>query len=113
MLLSMASSSRPRTNHLNLTHHARIRLSERGLWPALGHIARIAYHPGAPRFADLSADGRRVERIEVDGICIIVARQHRARHLTLLTVHSGSDNGAFACNRIATVSRNLAKSRSA
>jgi hypothetical protein len=97
--------SKPRKNHLTLTKHARQRLSERGLWPALGHIARIAHHPASPRFTDWSNAGRPVERIEVDGVCIIVARHQR--NLTLLTIHSGDERGARACLRIAAISQKL------
>jgi hypothetical protein len=97
-------------HHLTLTGHARQRLSERGLWPALGDIARIAHHPASPRYADRSEDGRSVERIEVDGVCIIVARDARRKGMTLLTVHSRDECGARACQRIASISRGLGKS---
>jgi hypothetical protein len=103
---------KPRKNHLALTRHARQRLSERGLWPALGHIARIAHHPASPRYADRSSSGRPVERIELDGVCVIVARDSRRRELTLLTVHSGNEIGARACQRIASLSQGLGRSLS-
>lgn len=104
------TSSKPHKNHLTLTGHARQRLSERGLWPALGHIARIAHHPASPRYADRSYDGRPVERIEMDGVCVIVARDSRRKGLTLLTVHSGDECGARACQRIASISHGLGRS---
>ena len=96
-----------RRNSLVLTHHAKQRLSDRGLWPVLGQIANIAHHPSAPRFRDLSADGRPVERVEVDGICLIVARPTKGPGLTLLTVHAGSEYGPRARARIIAISRNL------
>ena len=92
---------------LYLTEHAKQRLTERDLWPVLGQIAKIAHHPSAPRFRDLSSDGRPVERVEIDGICLVVARQNKGKHLTLLTVHSGSEVGARARARITTVYQNL------
>jgi hypothetical protein len=95
-----------------LTLHARQRLSERGLWPALKHIARIAHHPASPRYADRSYSGRPVERIEKDGVCLIVARDSQ-RRLTLLTVHSGNETGSRACQRIASIARGLDGSLSA
>ena len=101
------ANHRPRQNHLVLTHHARERLTSRELWPALGHIARIAHHDASPRFRDRSSDGRPVERIEFDGFVIIVARDQSGKRLILLTVHSGNEIGARACERIATYSRNL------
>jgi len=101
-------SGKPRRNHLQLTTHARQRLSERGLWPALRHIARIAHHHPS-RYADRSNDGRTVERIEVDGVCIIVARDTRRKDLTLLTVHSGDEYGPRACARITLISRGLGR----
>lgn len=100
--------SKPRTNNLILTAHVRQRLSERGLWPALGHIARIAHHHPS-RYADRSYDGQPVERIEVDGVCIIVARDTRQKDLTLLTVHSGDEYGSRACARITSISRGLGR----
>jgi len=100
--------SKPRKNNLILTGHARQRLSERGLWPALGHIARIAHHHPS-RYADRSYDGRPVERIEVDGVCIIVARDARQKGLTLLTVHSGDECGSRACARITSISHGLGR----
>jgi len=99
--------SKSKRNHLYLTEHAKQRLTERDLWPVLGQIAKIAHHPSAPRFRDLSSDGRPVERVEIDGICLVVARQTKGKHLTLLTVHSGSEVGARARARITTVSKNL------
>ena len=107
--MQKTSSTRPRQNHLALTQHARQRLSSRGLWPALGHIARIAYHESGSRYRDLSSDGRPVERIEADGFVIIVARDRNGKRLTLVTVHSGDEVGPRACARIATYSRNLAR----
>lgn len=101
--------SKPCKNRLYLTGHARQRLSERGLWPALGHIAQIAHHPASLRYADRSYDGRPVERIEVDGVCVIVAGDAGQNGLTLLTVHSGEECGARACQRIASISRELGR----
>ena len=99
--------AKSRQNHLQLTQHAKQRLTQRELWPVLGQIAQIAYHPSAPRFRDLSSDGRPVERIEIDGFCLVVARQTKGSGLTLLTVHSGSELGPRARARITTISRNL------
>jgi len=96
-----------RRNSLLLTQHARQRLSDRDLWPVLGQIANIAHHPSAPRFRDLSADGRPVERVEMDGICVIVARPTKGPGLTLLTVHAGSETGPRARARFIAISRNL------
>lgn len=96
-----------RQNHLQLTQHAKERLTQRDLWPVLGQIAQIAHHPSTPRFQDVSSDGRPVERIEIDGICLVVARQTKGPKLTLLTVHSGSEVGPRARARIITISRNL------
>ena len=98
---------KPRQNYLQLTQHAKQRLTQRELWPVLGQIAQIAYHPSAPRFRDLSSDGRPVERIEIDGFCLVVARKTKGSGLTLLTVHSGSEVGPRARARITTISRNL------
>lgn len=94
-------------NYLHLTKHAKQRLSDRDLWPALPQIAAIAHDPNSPRFYDLSTDGRRVERIEIDGICIILARKNNQTGLILLTVHSGQETGSRACARISSVSRSL------
>jgi len=105
--MKMTNSTRPRFNHLTITRHARERLTERELWPALGHIARIAHHSASPRYRDRSADGKPVERIEADGFVIIVARGAKNNKLTLLTVHSGHETGARACQRIASYSRCL------
>lgn len=96
-----------RRNSLLLTHHARQRLTDRGLWPVLGQIANIAHHPSVPRFRDLSADGRPVERVEMDGVCLIIARPTKGPALTLLTVHAGSEDGPRARARIIAISRNL------
>jgi hypothetical protein len=38
---------------------------------------------------------------------LVVARQTKGKHLTLLTVHSGSEVGTRARARITTVSKNL------
>ena len=100
---------KPRKTHLKLTAHARQRLTERDLWPSLGHIARIAYHPGVPRYRGLSASSRPVESIEIDGVCIVVAGDPEQGVLTLLTVHSGNETGARARVRIASISQDLGK----
>jgi hypothetical protein len=90
-----------------LSQHARERLSSRSLWPALGHIARIAHHTASPRYRDRSGNGRPVERIEADGFVIVVVRSNKDNKLTLLTVHSGEETGARACARIVSYSRCL------
>jgi hypothetical protein len=105
--MQKTSSNRPRQNNLILTQHARERLGSRGLWPALGHIARIAHHDLSPRYRDLSNDGRPVERIEADGFVIVVAHDPNGERLTLLTVHSADEIGARACTRIISYSRSL------
>ena len=94
-------------NLLQLTKHAEERLTERDLWPVLGQIAQIAHHPSAPRFRDLSSDGRPVERVEIDGLCVVVARPTKGPGLTLLTVHSGKETGPRARARIKSISQKL------
>lgn len=101
------TSMKSRPNHLQLTNHAKERLTERDLWPVLGQIARIAHHPSVPRFRDLSSDGRPVERVEIDGICVVVARPAKGPGLTLLTVHSGTETGPRARARIKSISEKL------
>ena len=98
-----------RKNHLNLTKHARARLTERGLWPALPDISKICYDQNAPRYFDRSTSGRPVQRIEADGVLIVVGGDPGGQELTLVTVHSGSEFGARACARIAQIYRNLGK----
>ena len=108
IMFSMAKTlTKSRRNSLHLTQHAKQRLSDRGLWPVLGQIANIAHHPCAPRFRDLSSDGRPVERVEMDGVCLIIARPAKGASLTLLTVHAGSEDGPRARARIIAISRNL------
>lgn len=103
----------PSKYSLQLTQHARQRLTERDLWPVLGQIVNIAHHPCAPRFRDLSSDGRPVERVEIGGVCMILARPNKGSSLTLLTVHAGSEVGPQARARITTVARNLKGKRAA
>jgi hypothetical protein len=103
------SRSKTKRMPLQLTRHAKQRMTERDLWPVLGQIVNIAHHPSVPRFRDLSSDGRPVERVEIDGVCLVLARPSNKSGLTLLTVHSGSEVGAQARARINTISRNLNK----
>jgi len=98
-----------RSNRLNLTRHARERLTSRQLWPALRDISKICYDQNAPRYFDRSTSGRPVQRIEVDGVVLIIAGDPGRQVLTLVTVHSGSESGARACARIAQISQNLGK----
>ena len=98
-----------RSNRLNLTRHARERLTSRQLWPALRDISKICYDQNAPRYFDRSTSGRPVQRIEADGVLIVVGGDPGGQELTLVTVHSGSEFGARACARIAQIYRNLGK----
>ena len=102
-----------RSNRLNLTRHARERLTERQLWPALPDIAKICLNQNVARYSDISATGRQVQRIEADGVVFIIGGSLGKSALTLLTVYSGSEFGSKACARIAQIARNLGKTRAA
>jgi len=93
------------SSFLRLTAHARRRLTERKLWPALGAIAVIAYRDERHRFADLSADGRRVERIETASFVIVVAQA--GGELILLTAFAKGEVGARACALFTVAAREL------
>jgi len=101
---------RQHRKHLITTLHAKKRLSERGLWPVLGDIVAIAYNPTVPRFTERSATGGYVDRIEIDGVCMILSHEFGDRPLKLITVVSGDEVGPRACARIHLIAKNYTKS---
>lgn len=101
----------PQSRRLRLTAHARRRLTERGLWPALGAIALIAHHDTKHRYDDRAKDGRRVLRIETPDFVIIVAGDAAA--LTLVTAHAKTETGARGCARFTAAAADLRRKVSA
>jgi len=109
----MKKTYSPQRKHLITTLHSKKRLSERGLWSVLDDIATIAYSPTVPRFADRSDSGRAVDRIEIDGICLILSQELGHRPLTLISLYSaGNEVGPPACARIRLIAKNCTKSAS-
>jgi hypothetical protein len=107
-------SSRPKRNQLAFTAHARQRLTQRGLWPVLGHIAHIAHSRDVSRVLEQSNSGGPVERVEVDGLVIILSRHTRNSPRTLVTVFlSGDESGSIACARIRAISQRINRIQSA
>jgi hypothetical protein len=98
----------PASSRLRLSAHARRRLTERQLWPALGAISFIAYRNESHRYGDLSTDGRRVERIETESFVIVVARA--GTELTLLTAFAKGETGPRACARFTAAAAELRRS---
>jgi len=93
-------SHHPRPNHLHITSHARQRLAERGLGPALGAIAMVAYSTSVCRTSVAGRFGRR-EEIFVDGVTIVVSVPDERGIRSLITVFSDYDeNGAQVCQRL-------------
>jgi hypothetical protein len=90
----------PRRNHLQLTHHSRLRLAERDLHRALGAIAMIAYDTRIARTSINDEMGRR-EEIMVDGITIIVSAPNANGVRSLITVYPEyDDSGAQVYQRL-------------
>ena len=108
------ASTRPKRNNLRLPRHARQRMSERGLWPVLGHIAFIAHSRHVPRIVEQSASGQKAERLELDGVVIVVSQPLPDGSRYLITAFCAHDEcGPAACARIRSVSSKIAKSRAA